>query len=292
MGQLHPNCPPSNDACKVVHWGNASLSTLPCILKFIWAGCKPGQYQLVYYTLHTYLFGRVANQGKISLDNHPAASFCAQVVNQDNISLSTMDTGQLLDLFGKQAPPSAGEAGAAAAGAQPPKPAKATATSLQVRLAQMVLQGQRALSLPNPAKATGEHVCVSNEALGAEGAAGDEVGMGVRRCQISEGALIAGCIPLNDLHTGRPFRNTVEVTRRLCAALHQAASFACTAGLEAMLAGMGELWDEKEYEQQFDMQSFMEKVGRGAVLGRMTHQSRAKDHTVQNWHAFRIDPLG
>jgi len=82
------------------------------------------------------------------------------VVNQDNISLSTMDTGQLLDLFGKQAPPSAGEAGAAAAGAQPPKPAKAT-------------------------------------------------------------------------------------------------------GLEAMLAGMGELWDEKEYEQQFDMQSFMEKVGRG-----------------------------
>jgi len=34
-------------------------------------------------------------------------------VNQDNISLSTMDTGQLLDLFGKQAPP-AGEAGTAA----------------------------------------------------------------------------------------------------------------------------------------------------------------------------------
>ncbi|KAF5829236.1 P-loop containing nucleoside triphosphate hydrolase protein [Dunaliella salina] len=82
------------------------------------------------------------------------------VVNQDNISLSTMDTGQLLDLFGKQAPPSAGEAGAGAAGAPPSKPAKAT-------------------------------------------------------------------------------------------------------GLEAMLAGMGELWDEKEYEQQFDMQSFMEKVGRG-----------------------------
>jgi len=41
------------------------------------------------------------------------------------------------------------------------------------------------------------------------------------------------------------------------------AAVACSAGLEAMLANMGELWDEKEYEQQFDMQSFMEKLGRG-----------------------------
>jgi hypothetical protein len=35
------------------------------------------------------------------------------------------------------------------------------------------------------------------------------------------------------------------------------------AGLEAMLENMGELWDEKEYEQQFNMQSFMEKLGKG-----------------------------
>jgi TATA-binding protein-associated factor len=34
-------------------------------------------------------------------------------------------------------------------------------------------------------------------------------------------------------------------------------------GLQAMLASMGEMWDEKEYEAEFSMQTFMNKLGKG-----------------------------
>lgn len=34
-------------------------------------------------------------------------------------------------------------------------------------------------------------------------------------------------------------------------------------GLQAMLASMGEMWDEKEYEREFDVGDFMRKVGKG-----------------------------
>ena len=35
-------------------------------------------------------------------------------------------------------------------------------------------------------------------------------------------------------------------------------------GLQAVLANAGELWDEREYEEQFDVGAFMSKVGSAA----------------------------
>lgn len=33
-------------------------------------------------------------------------------------------------------------------------------------------------------------------------------------------------------------------------------------GLQAMLANMGEMWDEKQYESEFDVHEFMRKMGK------------------------------
>lgn len=88
------------------------------------------------------------------------------VVNQDNVSLSTMDTGKLLDLFGTT--PAAGQAAAPG----------------------------------------------SAHAAGPAGAGGAPAERGAK------------------------------------------------SGLGAMLAGMGEMWDEREYSEQFDLRAFMAKLGR------------------------------
>jgi TATA-binding protein-associated factor len=103
------------------------------------------------------------------------------VVNQDNMSMSAMDTGQLLDLFGTPAAAAEKQERAAARGGG------------------------------------------ANEAASAAAAAGGLAG--------AEGAAAAG---------GKKKQSA----------------------LQAMLDGMGELWDEGQYTAEFDMKSFMQKLAK------------------------------
>jgi TATA-binding protein-associated factor len=99
------------------------------------------------------------------------------VVNQDNMSMSAMDTGQLLDLFGTPA----------------------AAAEKQERAA---------------ARAAGASEAAAAAAAGEGAAAG-----------------VAG---------GKKKQSA----------------------LQAMLDGMGELWDEGQYTAEFDMKSFMQKLAK------------------------------
>jgi TATA-binding protein-associated factor len=103
------------------------------------------------------------------------------VVNQDNISMSAMDTGQLLDLFGTPA----------------------AAAEKQARAAARAAGGDEA------AAAAAAEVTGAGE--------GDAAGSGGKKKQ---------------------------------------------SALQAMLDGMGELWDEGQYTAEFDMKSFMQKLAK------------------------------